>query len=94
MGRAKSQLRYVGYWPDGSALMNHPAELTDAARRTAATAIEQLSKLGVSATLDKLGRAHFNATKIPSRDARLMIERHADLIESYLVERAKQECGR
>ena len=34
MGKVKAQLRY-GYWPDGSAPMNYPAELTVAAKRLA-----------------------------------------------------------
>jgi hypothetical protein len=92
MGKVKAQLRY-GYWPDGSAPMNYPAELTVAAKRLAASALEELNRLGVNVSLDTVGRVHFNATRIPSRDARLMIEKHADLIETYLVERAKRESG-
>jgi hypothetical protein len=65
--------------------MNPPAELTVAAKRTAISVLDELSKAGVSVKL-KDGRAHFNAAKIPSRDARLMIEKHGDLIEAYLNE--------
>ena len=91
--RTRSQLKFVGYWPDGSAPMNYPAELTVAARRLAVSAIEELGRFGVVVWLDRTGRAHFRAAGIPSRDARLMIEKHGDLIETYLVERAKQESG-
>ena len=99
MGRAKSQLRYCGYWLDGPAPMNHPAELTVAARRLAMSALEDLNRLGITVELDKAGRAHFRSVRIPSRDARLAIERQGDLIETYLIERAiaafkrEQESG-
>jgi hypothetical protein len=66
MGKVKAQLRYA-YWPDGSAPMNYPAELTVAAKRLAASALEELNRLGVNVSL---GQVHFNATRIPSRDAR------------------------
>jgi hypothetical protein len=52
-GKAKSQLRYVGYWPDGSAPTNHPPELTVAAKRLAEAAIEELGRFGVAVTLVK-----------------------------------------
>jgi hypothetical protein len=84
-------MRYFGYWPDGPAAMNHPAELTVAARRLAAAALEELGRLGGAVWLDKAGRAHFRA--VPSRGARLAIEKHGDLIESYLNERANWESG-
>jgi hypothetical protein len=42
MSKTKSQLRYVGQWPDGPALMNQPVELTAAARRMAASSLEEL----------------------------------------------------
>ena len=77
--------------PDSSAPMHHPAELTAAARRIAPSALEELSRLGVAVWLDKAGRAHFHSVRIPSRDARFTIERHGDLIESYLIEQAKRE---
>ena len=65
-----------------------PAELTVAARRMAASALEELSRLGVTVELDKAGKAHFHATRIPPPAARLTIERQGDLIEAYLIERA------
>ena len=40
----------------------------------AASALEELNRLGVNVSLDTVGRVHFNATRIPLRDARLMIE--------------------
>jgi hypothetical protein len=39
-------------------------------------------------TLDKAGRAHFRPTRFVPPAARLAIERHGDLIEAYLLERA------
>jgi hypothetical protein len=58
--KTKSQLRHFGYWPDGAAsTVNQPAELTVAARRIAASALEELSRLGVTVELDKAGKAHF-----------------------------------
>jgi hypothetical protein len=101
MSSTKSQLRYFGQWPDGLAPTNQPAELTVAAMRLAAAALEELNRLGVTVGLDKAGRAHFHATRIiPPPAARLTIERQGDLIEAYLVELAteapKREpgCGR
>jgi hypothetical protein len=82
MGRAKAQLRY---WPDGSAPMNYPAELTVAAKRVAASALEELNRLGVSVRLDKAGRANFRAAKVLPPAAKRMIEIHGDLIEAYLL---------
>ena len=87
MGKTKAQLRY-DYWPDGSAPMNYPAELTVAAKRLAASALEGLNRLGVAVGLDKAGKAYFHATRIPPPTARLTIERQGDLIEAYLIERA------
>jgi hypothetical protein len=87
MGKVKSQLRF-GLWPDSSASMNQPPELTVAARRAAVSALEELGKLGVTVELDKAGKAHFHATRIPPSAARLTIERQGDLIEAYLIERA------
>jgi hypothetical protein len=81
-------LRSVGKWPDSRAPAHHPIGLTVAARRLAEAALEELGRLGVVATLDKTGRAHFRAAYSPSRVARLAIERHGDLIEAYLLDRA------
>ena len=85
--RTRSQLRHVGQWPDGSAPMPHPLELTVAAKRLAANVIEELAKSGVSVTLDKAGRVLFHRVRTPSRYTRAAIERWGDLIESYLIER-------
>jgi hypothetical protein len=87
MSKTRSQMRYVGQWPDGYGPSNHPAELTVAARRLAASALEELNRLGVTVELDKAGRAHFRAKRIPPPAARLTIERQGDLIETYLIER-------
>jgi hypothetical protein len=60
---------------------------------------EELNRLGVTVELDKAGKAHFHATRIPRPAARLTIERQGDLIEAYLIERAiaalkrEQESG-
>jgi hypothetical protein len=88
VGKARSQLRYVGQWPDGRAPPGQPAELTVAARRMAASALEELNRLGVTAELDRAGKAHFRSVRIPPPAARSMIERQGDLIEAYLIERA------
>jgi hypothetical protein len=96
VGRIKSQLRF-GLWPDSPAPAHHPVGLTVAARRLAEAALEELSRLGVTVELDQAGNAHFRSVRIPSHDARLIIERHGDLIEAYLIERAiaalKREQG-
>ena len=87
--KTKSQLRHFGYWPDRAAsTVNQPAELTAAARRMALPALEELNPFGVTVELDKAGKAHFHATRIPPPAARLTIERQGDLIEAYLIERA------
>jgi hypothetical protein len=86
LSKTKSQLRF-GQWPDSPSPAQHRPELTVAAKRLAEAALAELGRLGVAATLDKSGRAHFHAAGIPSRDARLIIETHADLVEAYLAER-------
>jgi hypothetical protein len=83
MSKTKAQLR-LGMWPDGVAPARHHVGLTAAARRLAAAALEELGRLGVTADLDKAGRAHFRAAGISSRDARLVIERYGDLVEAFL----------
>jgi hypothetical protein len=89
MSKVKAQSRH-GLWPDGPAPIDHPQpQLTVAARRLAEAALEELGRLGVTVTLDKTGRAHFRATKVPPPTARLAIERHGDLIEAYLIEAAR-----
>ena len=55
--------------------------------------LDDLSRSGVVVTLDKSGRAHFRSTYTPSRDARRMIERHGDLIESFLLERGPRHLS-
>ena len=98
MSKTKAQLRY-GLWPTGQAPMRQSAELTGAARRLAAAAVEELGKLGVTVTLSESGRAHFSGGRFAPPAARLTIERQGDLIEAYLIERAiaalkrEQESG-
>jgi hypothetical protein len=92
MSRTKSQLRFVGLRPDSSAPMNQPPELTVVGRRMAVSALDGLNGLGVAVELDKAGRAHFRSVRIAPPAARLMIERQGDLIEAYLIERARQEA--
>jgi hypothetical protein len=82
-----------GLWPDSRAPAHHSPELTIAAQRLAAAALEELGRLGVTVTLDKAGRAPFSSVRIPSRDARPAIERSGDLIEALLRERARQANG-
>ena len=77
MSKTKAQLRY-GLWPDSPAAARLQPELTVAARRMAASALEELNRLGVTVGLDKAGKAHFPSVRIPLRDARLTIERHGD----------------
>jgi hypothetical protein len=90
MNRTRSQLRYVGQWPDGLASINQPAELTVAAQRMAEAALAELSKAV---------KAHFRSVRIPPPAARLTIDRQGDLIGAYLIERAiaalkrEQESG-
>jgi hypothetical protein len=99
MGRVKSQLATFGYWPDGSAPAHHPPELTVAARRLAAAALEELGKLGVTVALGESGRTHFSGGRFAPPAAMRMIERQGDLIEAFLIERAiaalkrEQESG-
>jgi hypothetical protein len=90
MGKIKSQLRY-GLWPDSpTPAHHHHVGLTVAARRLAEAALEELGRFGVAVTLDKTGRAHFRPTRMLPPAARLAIERHGDLIEAYLAERASR----
>jgi hypothetical protein len=86
-GRIKSQLKY-GQWPESQVREHHPVGLNVAARRLAETALAELEGFGVVVTLDKVGRARFRATCSPSRTAKLMIARHGDLIQAYLIDRA------
>jgi hypothetical protein len=53
-----------------------------------AKAFDYAKKGRVEVKLGESGRAHFGATHSPSRVARLAIERHGDLIEAYLLDRA------
>jgi hypothetical protein len=88
MSKIKAQLKH-GLWPDGPAPAPLPVGLTVAARSLALAARDELSRFGVAVMLDeKTGKAQFCAVGIPSRDARLTIERHGDLIEAYLREAA------
>jgi hypothetical protein len=89
MSKVKAQLRN-GLWPDSSAPAHQPAELTVAARRMAMCALEELKRLGVTVSLDKVGKAHFRSVRVPPPAARLTAERQGDLIEAYLIERSRQ----
>jgi hypothetical protein len=86
MARIKSQLRY-GQWPDSPASTHYHAGLTVAAKRLAESALEELNRFGVAATLDDQGRARFRSTRALPPAARRIVETHADLIEAYLSER-------
>ena len=66
MAKQKAQLRYV-YWPDGSGPMNYPAQLTAAAKRLVASALEGLNRLGVKVSLDTVGQVHFIFSQPGSR---------------------------
>jgi hypothetical protein len=90
VSKTKAQLRY-GLWPDSSAPVNQPVELTAAARRLAATTLTELNRLGVAVKIDEAGRAHFRAMRIIPLSARRMIERQGDLIEAFLLH---EESGR
>jgi hypothetical protein len=91
MGRIKSQLRHVGMWPESRESAHlQPVGLTSAATRLAESVIEELHRAGVAVTLDGEGRARFRPTYSPSRDTLAMIERHADLIQALLIERASR----
>lgn len=88
--RIRSLLHYgTGLWPESRAPADQPAELTDAARAQARAAIEELTRLDINVRLDSDGRARFRATRSPSRDQQLLIERCADLIEAYLSEQCR-----
>jgi hypothetical protein len=99
MGKSRSQLRYVGQWPDGPASTNQSAEPTVAARRMAEAAIAKLNRFGATAVLDEADRAHLRSARILPSAARLTIERQGDLIEAYLIDRTiaalkrQQESG-
>ena len=88
-GKTKSRLRFgVGMWPDSPTPAQDHVGLTGAARHLAESVLEDLGKLGIAVTLDETGRAHFRATRAIPPAAKLAIERHGDLIEPYLIERA------
>lgn len=84
MPKVKALVRGGGMWPDAPAHAHYSSDLTLAAKRLAESVIDDLARAGVRVTLDKLGKAHFSSGRTPSRDARLAIERHGDLIESFL----------
>ena len=89
MAKTKAHLRR-GLWPDSRTPMHQSSELTVAARRLAAAAIEELGRLGVTVVLDGTSRARFSSVSIPSRDARLIIETRGDLIEAFLREQVME----
>jgi hypothetical protein len=86
MSRTRSQLRFgVGMWPDSPAPASHHIGLTPAAKRLAASVLEELARWGVEVKLED-GRVRFRAARIPPSAARRLIEVHADLVEAYLKE--------
>jgi hypothetical protein len=84
--RIKSQLRF-GLWPESKAPASHHVGLTLAAKRLAQSTLAELTRLGVSVTIDDEGRARFRTTKLLSPAAKRLIETHADLLESWLREK-------
>jgi hypothetical protein len=87
MSRIKSQLRYGILWAEARESAHHHVGLTAPARRLAESVLEHLNRSDVVVTLDDEGKARFRSFRILSRDTRLMIERHGDLIEAYLTDR-------
>ncbi len=85
MSKVRSQLRY-GLWPDSPTPAHHDVGLTVAARRLAEATVNELRRLGVEITLDDEGKARFRTPRMLSAAARLSLESHADLIETYLRE--------
>ena len=85
MSRTKAQLR-SGMWPEAKETAPHCVGLTPAAKRLAEATVNELRQLGVEITLDHEGKARFRASRMLSAAARLSLESHADLIETYLRE--------
>ena len=77
-----------GLWPDPRPSAELPGGLTPRARQQANQAIAALLEHGVTARLDQEGRVRFFAGRRLSRDAQLMLERFADVIERRLRELA------
>jgi N6-adenosine-specific RNA methylase IME4 len=71
-------------WPASRVPALYPVEFTIAARRLAQAALEELKAWRRRHARRGRKRARFSATGIASRDARLAIEKHADLIEAHL----------
>ena len=89
MSRIKSQFRF-GQWPDSPAPAHHPVGLMVAARRLAESALEELGRFGVVATIDDEGKARFRSIKPLPPAAMRTFETYADLIEAYLIDRASR----
>ena len=87
MRKVKSQLRF-GQWPAGRAEASVTPELSIAAKRLAADAIEMLRRNGVVIGLEGK-RVRFTPTRSMPMDARRAIELHAALIETFLIEQAR-----
>ena len=85
MSRTNAQLRF-GMWPEARETAHHHVGLTPAARRLAESTVNELRRLGVEITLDDEGKARFRTPRMLSAAARLSLESHADLIETYLRE--------
>jgi hypothetical protein len=91
MSRIKSQLRF-GLWPDSPAPAHHHVGLSVPARCLAESALEELGRFGVVATLDDEGKARFHSTKPLPPAAMRTFETHGDLIEAYLREKESDQC--
>lgn len=83
MSKVRSQLRH-GLWPDIPSPARQASELTPAARRLAT--LEELGRLGVGASHDDDGRAHFRSIKVPPGAPRRLIATHGDLVQQFLRE--------
>jgi hypothetical protein len=85
LGKTRSQLRY-GKWPNVPATAAAPAALSPAARQQADDAIRALASEGIGSSLDDQGRLRFRAGRIPSGQARRMMELRGDQIAARLLE--------
>jgi hypothetical protein len=83
MSRTHALLRY-GLWPDIPVSAKEPVELTTAARARGLHAIEELSRLGVTVTIED-GRLRFRSSRVvmPAA-ARRIVETHGHLLEAVL----------
>jgi hypothetical protein len=86
MPKVRSQL-IGGKLPHIRAPEAHHGGLTVAARRMAEQVVADLRGYGVLVMLDEGGRARFRSIRPMSGMARMIIERNADLVEAWLIER-------